>query len=379
MDKTLLVSLVSDQTIPNVQLIQEFKGTVTHYLFITTEGMEKKGIRQWTIDACNLSNNEVIAPIIVPQFSFEVIEQKLDQFDFEPFSKVIVNITGGTKVMTLAAFNFFKELGADVFYVTGNNDEMIRLAPGRKKKTVKIISRVSVIQYLHAYGFKTKETKPSNIPENYTSIFFQLFITGKIQPYREIINKLRNFRKYDVNKTEVDGLVEFLHFIEFPDESSKKLSKYQVKYLTGEWFEEYISNKLKQELNLNSDEIMTGLEISKQNKKQTLVPNEMDVLFMWNNKLYTIECKTSVFLSEPSNTDEKPVTKNILGETLYKSDSLKQGLGLYVNTYVFILDSIDEYREKLKLHLERADLYNITIIDKVQLAQAQSIRSLIRI
>ena len=35
MNKTLLVSLISDQTIPNVQLVQEFKETVTHYLFIT--------------------------------------------------------------------------------------------------------------------------------------------------------------------------------------------------------------------------------------------------------------------------------------------------------------------------------------------------------
>ena len=106
----------------------------------------------------------------------------------------------------------------------------------------------------------------------------------------------------------------------------------------------------------------------------------MDVLFMWNNKLYTIECKTSVFLNEPSESPEKkPINKNILGETLYKSDSLKQGLGLYVNTYVFILDSIEEYRDKLRDSLERADLYNITIVDKEQLVHTKDIRSLIKI
>lgn len=40
--KTLLISLVSDQTLPNVQLIKEFKKEVTDYLFISTEKMEKR-------------------------------------------------------------------------------------------------------------------------------------------------------------------------------------------------------------------------------------------------------------------------------------------------------------------------------------------------
>ena len=45
--KTILVSLISDQTIPNVQFIKE--KIVDEYLFISSEAMEKKGILNWIL------------------------------------------------------------------------------------------------------------------------------------------------------------------------------------------------------------------------------------------------------------------------------------------------------------------------------------------
>lgn len=44
MKKTILISLISDQTLPNIQLIKEVKviNNDCDYLMITTESMEKK-------------------------------------------------------------------------------------------------------------------------------------------------------------------------------------------------------------------------------------------------------------------------------------------------------------------------------------------------
>jgi len=378
MKKTLLVSLVSDQTIPNVQLINELKETVDNYLFISTKGMEQKGVRNWIIEACDLQPEKLLPYVEVKQFSFDDIEQKLDLIDFDEYLKVIVNLTGGTKVMTLASFDYFKEIGADIFYLTGSDDGLIKLAPGRKKRNEKLNSKVDVVQYLKAYGFTITETTPSSVNSDYTERLFNYFVEGILIPFKEVLNSLRKFRKKGTKIIKIDLLENFLTAIEFPNSMPGELTELETKYLTGEWFEEYVAHKLQKELELSNSEIKTGLVITKTNKNGDMVANEMDVVFTWKNKIYTIECKTSIF-NEEQLPDGKIKSKSILGETLYKSNSLRQGFGLYVSTFIFVLDNIDEHKATLKNHLERAELFNIKIIDKASISKILKFRDLLNI
>ena len=50
MEKQLIISLVSDQTIPNVQIIKEFGSPQTDYMLILTEKMEHKGTAKWIME-----------------------------------------------------------------------------------------------------------------------------------------------------------------------------------------------------------------------------------------------------------------------------------------------------------------------------------------
>ncbi len=379
MGKTLLVSLVSDQTIPNVQLINEFQDQIDEYLFISTTLMEKKNVRKWIVKACNLPDSKLVEPVIVDQFSFDDIEIKLDAYSFDSLDKVIVNLTGGTKVMTLASFDFFRDLGAEIFYLTGSDDTLIKLSPGRKKKVEKLRSTVNVMQYLNAYGFDIKESLGSDIPIDYTIQFFTYFVEGKIQPYNDVLNFLRPKRdKNYVTIKNIERLSDLLQEVNFPSKNADQLNHLEIKYLTGEWFEEYITYTLIKELGLNNDQIKVGLNIFKKNKDGISIPNEMDVLFTWKNKLYTIECKTSLFY-ESLQSDGTYKTNSIISETLYKSDSLKQGLGLFVNPYLFVLDNLSDYWAKIRTHMNRAELFNIKIIDKKALTSGVPLRSLIGI
>lgn len=45
--KTVLVSVISDQTTSNVLLIRELKGQYDELLFIATNYTEQKGLRKW--------------------------------------------------------------------------------------------------------------------------------------------------------------------------------------------------------------------------------------------------------------------------------------------------------------------------------------------
>lgn len=408
--KTLLVSLVSDQTIPNVQLIKEFKDDVTDYLFITTAGMERKGTRGWIEKACNISG-EIIK---VDEYSFADIHEKLSQYDFDSFYKVVVNLTGGTKVMTMVAEEFFKSIGAEIFYVTGKNNEYIRVFPKRTKSVFAFEQKLTVADYLTAYGFTFQEPKPATFSIDVAKPIVELYssderIQANIDAIR-FINRQRNKEK-GVKLEDFGNVESFLKEIQFPLQNGQ-LTADEVKYLSGEWLEEYVGLRIKDELNLSDDEIFIGTNISKEvgngkekNSTRLLLgedadlkkadsKNEMDVMFMFEGKFYSIECKSSIIAYKTViGMDGNPVDKpyNILGETIYKSDSLKSKFGLFPQTTILTLTDLHEYwsdnedkglrnnrMREMEDVVNRANLSNIKLVDRKMISNSTSIFDLIK-
>ena len=98
------------------------------------------------------------------------------------------------------------------------------------------------------------------------------------------------------------------------------------------------------------------MELSKKSFK-----NEFDVLFVKNNTLYYVECKTG--LKKKIGNEEE----SIIGETIAKIKSLKDNFGLNVKPSLFtpdgsMRDKKDDIRPSI---LDRANEYKIKIIDKV--------------
>ena len=117
MEKQLLISLVSDQTIPNVQIIKEFGNSKTDYKFLLTKGMQRKGIVQWIVDATQI---KAFQDIFVDEYSVADIENELQKIDYSEYSRIIVNLTGGTKMMVLSVFDFFRnKQNTEMYYVIG--------------------------------------------------------------------------------------------------------------------------------------------------------------------------------------------------------------------------------------------------------------------
>jgi hypothetical protein len=411
---TLLISLVSDQTLPNVQLIKEMKNEVSEYLFISTEKMEKKGCRRWIIKAASIEEDKNnLFCILVKEFSFDDISNRLDEFDFSLYDKIILNLTGGTKVLTLATHDYFKQLGADVYYVTGYENEYIKIFPGRFKQVNHFSSKITIAEYLYAYGFTFEESKKSEIDETFTNKLFNKFVERGFDDFFEELLFLRSKRKTGIRslskaKTDVSG---FLDYLGYNPQEADKLSSYEVRYLTGDWLEEYIGGKIKSELNLNDDEILVGVNLYKElSKHQTnnfkelfgegiqlsdsAPDNEFDVMFIYNNKFYTIECKTSIINQVVNGLNKDGTIKfkqsNILGETIYKADYLKNRFGLFAKPVILTLTSISEYvtepenqgdrksrAKSINDLINRCNLSNITLIDKNLLCSTDKLTSLI--
>lgn len=358
--KATLISLISDQTIPNVQFIKE--KNVDGHIFITTHGMETKGVSDWIIEACKLTR-ENVQRIVVDAFSYDDIQKKLE-VQLNDDDKYIVNLTGGTKIMSLAVNDLLRDYNAEMYYLTGNKN-YIKIFPGKIKPIVQLSNKLSLEEYLMACGFEiTKNPAPS----------FQVEVAEKIYTYYlNSFNKSTDieplsflFSKRDKNVpsiSEVEGLTAFLDRLAYKPTQENKLSKMETKYLTGDWFEEFFYYKLKDAKNLEDEAIATGCVIRKNN-----IPNEFDILFVENDQLKVLECKTFIW----KDVEEK---QSILGETIYKLDSLKNKFGLFASPFILTLSELISSR--LKEHLERARDNRVQVIGKDKLSDLESLLKLL--
>ena len=376
MESKILVSLVSDQTLPNVELIKEFE-LVDEYIFIHTD----KTIKQlsWIIAATKIveSNYKTIQ---VDPFDVSNIESKLNDFKFKD-AEYIVNITGGTKLMILVVMEYFKKLGAKIYYITGHKKNYVKVFLVLGKRDFILKSKLSLDEYLTAYGFTYKENTTFKTLEMAEKLF-KLFVSDKIASYRatfELI-RLNRGKKLTIGSEELIALLQEIDY----SVSDLFLSKYDTKYLSGDWFEEYIYFKIKTELHLDESEIATGLNLIKEN-----TPNEIDVIFIFDHKLYIIECKTSIIdkrkimrIMDGILVEEEKNIK-LLPEILYKSDALRNKFGLFANTMLLTLEELrnddDTPMDDYKSHFDRAVMSNVSIFSKKDLVSEMEIGKLIKI
>ena len=366
--KNLIVTLLSDQTIPNVQFIKEKQNGETVFLFVSTSRMEEKGVRIWIQKVCDIPVDMTITKII-DQFSSTDIENKLSEINYDSYDKIIVNVTGGTKIMSHFVTEFFKEKpDAEIYYLTGTDNNILQVFPKTKQSQKAISCNITLKEYVESHGFEINEGKMSGINADYSQGFLSSFL-GFSDNERTIVNKLRDYRnKNSFKVSEIDGLLDILCAINFPtNDYYLTIRKNQIKYLTGDWFEEYIYHRLKSELNLSDDYIKTGITLTKGN-----TANEFDVVFLWNGKLYTIECKTSI------KNKTKDGEQNILNDTIYKATALQKNLGLYSIFSICTLSS-KENGEVRENHLTRGKLFNIEVFCKEDIITCQSIAKLLKL
>ncbi|MCS6833671.1 MAG: DUF1887 family CARF protein, partial [Flammeovirgaceae bacterium] len=284
---TIAVLAISDQTVQNVQFVKEFAGQIQRYWFVTTEKMEKKGSSSWINKALKLCE-EQIQKIVVNEFDIPSIETKLQEY-YHQDDTYFVNITGGTKLMSLAINDFFKtKPNATIYYLTGEDNQMLNLSQNQK---MPLKAAISLEEYLTSYGIvimKTSQMKPSYDVELSKRIY-QEFVKedekniNLLQKLRDYVQSKENKKKKFVELSVIEGLHDFLGTINFSDVQDK-ISIEDAKYLTGRWLEEYTYYHVKEKLQLSDDCIATGLYLQKESTKKT--DNDFDLMFMFKNKLY---------------------------------------------------------------------------------------------
>lgn len=365
MSKKVLVLLVSRETIPNFLAIKTFT-EAGFYVFITSGEMEdeqKGNRREWLINASGL-NEQDTHKIVVNAYNKEEIIQKLNLFDWDKYEEIFVNLTGGTKLMAMACYQFFFKKSKQLWYTPENNNQSYILVDNATVRR-NIEYKLNVSEYLSCCGIykhKNKFTeKEPYLPINFTQNYFDRFIMNQIP--NESVEFLRvKFRGNDATPEYKKLISKGIFFNDslLANEINKHITnigyepalqngvftKKDIEYITGGWFEEYVFHLIQQKIN-DPEKIRLGIVLnpnaSKSEKARYFTNNDLDVVFTHNNALYVIECK-----SGGMNDNE------LFNKTVFLASALRKYFGLTVRSVLCTLstmtDNQKEKAETLSIH-----------------------------
>lgn len=155
----ILVSLVGEQPIPNLLPLWQFS-EFTRTQFAATRATREHAdrLRQAIAADASLKRVEVLPPLIIEPYDLQKSRLTLAQAmgrHLEQGESVCLNLTAGTKLMSLAALQAAYGTGITLLYVAAETVQFIFLrSDGAEFERQPIEVSVSVEQYLRAYGFE---------------------------------------------------------------------------------------------------------------------------------------------------------------------------------------------------------------------------------
>ena len=266
-----------------------------------------------------------------------------------------VNLAGGSRFMALAVQQVFEAFKSKFYYVPETRNlvihSLIDNLDNNDDEFQPMNCKISVMEYLKLYGLNPKK-KIVTQSEGYTNGFFDLFVKQELskKDYHRL-DGLRCYRddkrlkidwveqkEYEEKRPDIPGLRQFLDDIKFKTANDGELNRWEMAYLTGGWFEEYVYFKIIRDL--RPDSIELGVTIQ---RHPSPTPNDLDVVFTLGNKLFVVECKTGV---------EKAA---MFHQIAYKACALHESmLGVSSHSYIFSLSN--DYNDNMTKMARNMDI-----------------------
>ncbi len=241
------------------------------------------------------------------EHDFEHMEETLMGFATEhEDDEILLNLTGGTKLMALAAQSVADEAQWQKFYVDADTDQITLLGRKSRSTSQALSEQLRLRHYLRGYGFDLSgKSEPFNPNHQQQSLMSTLVLQiGSLESPLAQLNWLaqqaEDQRKLDVTMapTQQDSrsleallrqfsdagmLVVSGATIRFPNQAA-------LRFVKGGWLEQHVFQQVASvsgELHIRDK--AANLEVT----DSAGVKNEMDVAFMARNRLFVLECKTA--------------------------------------------------------------------------------------
>jgi hypothetical protein len=217
---------------------------------------------------------------------------------------IALNLTGGTKLMALAAQSVAQAYDWPVFYVDADTDEAIWL--GKTGGRQKLNQQLRLTHYLRGYGFTLRQGVNRPQPSQRHNDLLQTLITqvGSLEHPLSQLNwigqqaedKKTLSIRLDAKQLDSRGLEVLLrHFsdagvVRIQGDSLTFMDENELAFAKGGWLEHHVYRTLCGVTgDLNIRDKAANLFVVDANN----VENELDISFMARNRLFVIECKTA--------------------------------------------------------------------------------------
>ncbi|PWQ99323.1 Card1-like endonuclease domain-containing protein [Leucothrix arctica] len=360
------VYLVSAQATPNITPALDSGTRPESVVLVVSPDMEKQA--EWLSDVLKSAAGVKVSlwPINHPWNISHVQDRILDLIAELDDDSIALNATGGTKPMSIGAYEVFRADKKPIFYVHPERDELVWLFPSHQPSH-RLADRVKIPHFIQSYGGKVVSTGASSIPPSYRD--FANTLIDNIEQYARSLGTL-NWYASSAMKTlssdivhdsairnhgfrELLGELSDLNLVSLVNGRLKFSSEEARFFANGGWLEQYVLsvlNSLKKDLPSIQD-TASSVEIVRGDG----VKNELDVVFLADNRLHIIECKAKNF---------KAGTATSGAETLYKLDSLVEAVGgLKAESLLVSYQPLSEYDKK------RASEMGVKIIHGSELKQ----------
>ncbi|MDL1970753.1 MAG: DUF1887 family CARF protein [Candidatus Desulfofervidaceae bacterium] len=387
--RKMMVSLVSEQTIPNILAILHFQPD--NLLFVSTEKMQQKHKVEAILQTLKMKGMDFspdnYQTLVVNQDSIKDCMDKLqrwtEEINLQNF-ETIVNLTGGTKMMSIGAYEVFKDYPCQMIYIPiPRNEFIIPHPPKSVMPPTKLDIRLNVVEYLTAYGVSVSAEEQQKAKERgeralerfeKTAFIYEHYL--KLKPFlKAICSELRALGSSSIKKIKKgkkievsfyfqalldDHLKRFLHDWDF--EYSSKNGRLSITciinhdlyhYFIGGWLEEYVYKLLCDLKPKGITDVQLNLQLISPKGTQ----NEFDVMFTYENALYFVECKS---LDQEHDKEQ---------DILYKIGALQTDFGLRINAFLATqTEKIFDQRGEIKEHLkQRAEQMHTVILPLLQI------------
>lgn len=311
---TTLVSILSENNIPTYLFIKQMEGRFDKHIFLVTDKVMEKKYDQYLATAIG-GYGDGAHSIVMDANNYKACVNKLG--DRVPTSSdadnYIVNLTGGTKPMSLAAFSHFSKFDGTRFYYMTTDLKAIYDFEG-EKKFADVTFKIPLADYLGVYGLKiqSQEDECNRQKKRSYEIFSQF--------------KAVNFNK---NNFPLIGNAQ----------GNANMDGDERSYLTGAWFEQFSYYKIRKALGLDGTSIAQSAKVTHVNNDDVQASqdnNEMDIIFVKDNVLYTVECKVGLGSTAKN-------AKNNIHDAQYKAAAIAKYLGFRVRSYIFWLQDMSMF------------------------------------
>jgi hypothetical protein len=377
---TTLVCLISNQHVPNLLTVKTIRPD--NLVLLVTAGMKNNAdwfLRALAAGGLDYSQKTNIINIHKENSIAETISALNAACKEWPNGEWIVNVTGGTKPMSIGAYEFAKEKRIKALYIV--ESDQYTAADLLQGDYVHLRDQhVSAFEFLEGYGYGIRNANDLVQQNQRASALVDLAVLltahHKNENVRKVLSRLQYLKEEKKQtsgrKWEREGLILTGEERLWIDNSALRervcsafglqdsgrvisghLERPAVEFLTGRWLEYFIYGLLVPFVPSSVRCLHVGL-ITGQPKAGG--SNEFDISFMTERTLCIVECKTGAQAHDAKGND-----------VLYKIEAIKAGLGaLRVRAFIAttspnIIDPrTGDTSEALKT---RASTYGCTIIN----------------